>query len=781
MNHITTRKQLLPLLISQVLAGSTQAAIFNVNCGQTDDLIDAIMIANNNGGADKINLNVDKQVDCVYPLTAVDNVIDGPNGLPSITSEITINGHQSTIRRLEGSAPFRIFHVAKDGQLVLRRLSVENGLLKGGISRQEENGGGIFNHGELTLEESTVSGNTASIGSGGGISNWDSSATLINSTVSGNTASKGGGISNWDSSATFTNSTISGNTAFWYGAGIYNSNSSATLTNSTVSRNTGAWSGGGILSLGDSSVTITNSTMSGNTANWGGGISNWDSSATFTNSTVSGNTAVWNGGGIYNIDSSATLLTNSTVSGNTVTFLNGGGISNTMDSTVMLTNSTVSGNTAGRNGGGIYDRESSAIFLTNSTVSGNTANESGGGIYNELDSSAMFINSTVSGNTAARNGGGIYNNWGSHATFTNSTVSGNTANESGGGIYNSNSSATLTNSTVSGNTANKFGGGIFNWDSSATLTNSTVSGNTANKGGGIYNDQNYGFNVTLINSTVFGNTANESGGGIFNYTYDTDYPSEVTLQNTILAGNTANTQPDCFNIGSTLNANHFNLLGGDGADCNAGANDLTLEDLGMTINDVLNPTLADNGGPTETLALVANSPAINAADDVVCPATDQRGVNRPIEGRCDIGAFEYQQFDLIELDDFEAIPTAQGFYLKWTTASEKDNAGFRIWQATQDQYGGFTSIKVLDNPQNQTLTVTPFEQVTDWSQTIPARGDKSDGQCYSYLDASVHKGKTTYFYLLEDINDKGFSTFHWAQIASGNLTDENLDENPQCE
>ena len=51
--------------------------------------------------------------------------------------------------------------------------------------------------------------------------------------------------------------------------------------------------------------------------------------------------------------------------------------------------------------------------------------------------------------------------------------------------------------------------------------------------------------------------------------------------------------------------------------------------------------LVDNGGPTLTHALQAGSPAIDAADDAVCPATDQRGVDRPQGAACDVGAYEY--------------------------------------------------------------------------------------------------------------------------------------------
>lgn len=405
-------------------------------------------------------------------------------------------------------------------------------------------------------------------------------------------------------------------------------------------------------------------------------------------------------------------------------------------------------------GGGVFNH--GGLTLEYSTISGNTANWAGGGIVN-YKSTTTLTNSTVSGNTA-QIGSGIANYY-STATLTNCTILGNTA-KTGGGIANYKSTATLTNSTVSGNTANLAGGGIYNVDSTATLTNSTVSGNTATVVGGILN---------YVATDTF-----TAVGGILNYT------ATATLKNTILAGNTAtDSNPDCFNWLGTFNTNHHNLLGGDDTtECHAGATDLTLTTLGMTITDVLNPTLADNGGPTQTLALVENSPAIDAADNAVCPATDQRGVSRPQGAKCDIGAFEYQKPALIELGDFQAFATSQGIYLKWITNSASNNAGFRLWRANLDPYGGYTNITALDYPQAQTLTATPLETVIDWSHLIPAAA--SAESCYSYLDTSAMVTGMTYFYLLEDINMAGYRTFHWKDIASATIG-QNSELNPQCE
>ena len=83
----------------------------------------------------------------------------------------------------------------------------------------------------------------------------------------------------------------------------------------------------------------------------------------------------------------------------------------------------------------------------------------------------------------------------------------------------------------------------------------------------------------------------------------------------------------------TLTADHNNVLTDD--TCFAGASDLVVADAGLG-------SLADNGGPTLTHALLAGSPAIDAADAAVCPATDQRGVTRPQGAGCDVGAYEVE-------------------------------------------------------------------------------------------------------------------------------------------
>ena len=230
-------------------------------------------------------------------------------------------------------------------------------------------------------------------------------------------------------------------------------------------------------------------------------------------------------------------------------------------------------------------------------------------------------NLTIANGTAGSGGGGIYN--GGTLEVTNSTFSGNSAYLGGGGIS---SSGTLevTNSIFSGNTA-AWGGGISS-NGRGTVTNSTFSGNSAGEGGGIDNTGT----LTVTNSTFSGNSA-DLGGGISNGGILT-----VTLTNTIVANSTGG---NC--LGVTDGGHNLD----DGGTCFFSMANGSLSDA----NPNLDPEgLADNGGPTQTIALRPGSPAINAGSEAVCAASpvnnlDQRGYGRPGAGAtsCSIGAYEY--------------------------------------------------------------------------------------------------------------------------------------------
>ena len=302
-------------------------------------------------------------------------------------------------------------------------------------------------------------------------------------------------------------------------------------------------------------------------------------------------------------------------------FYEGGGIAN-LNGHMTLTNSTITGNAVlSGGGGGIFNQQ--ILTITNSTISGNTGlstNTQGGGIYSSGE--MAITNSTVSGNSAG-GGGGMYGE--GMLTITDSTISGNSAVGDGGGIF-SFGEMTLTNSTITGNTTGDAGGGIFSLGE-MTITNSTVSGNSSGNGG--VNSFGAGGGIaaidsmTVVNSTISGNSAGNgySGGGI----YVVNGPS--TVENTIVANNGPS---DCLGVITTLGHN----LASDVSCAFGGAGDLNSTD------PLLGP-LSNNGGPTETHALLSGSPAIDAVPLASCTLSfDQRGISRPVGAACDIGAFE---------------------------------------------------------------------------------------------------------------------------------------------
>jgi CSLREA domain-containing protein len=301
--------------------------------------------------------------------------------------------------------------------------------------------------------------------------------------------------------------------------------------------------------------------------------------------------------------------------------------------TLTVTNCVLAGN---RNG----ILSTGTLELTNSLVASNR-----GGVLVSGLGRATLINNRIAGNS----GTGIDV---SHAsvTVTNSTI----ARNSGGGISNGTGRLTITGTTIVNNSTTGAGGGIFNSsgdpfrrvNTTITLINSTVSGNSAASGGGIANvpDQG-GAGLFLTNTTIANNTATQQGGGIFQSCCapsDEEDQGFIRLTNSLVAQNRAPAGPDVLILQGFLTAS-FNLIGnGSGSGIRDGENGNQVGSPGAPIDPKLGP-LADNGGPTRTRALLAGSPAINAASTPDCPTTDQRGVLRPQGAACDIGSYERRQ------------------------------------------------------------------------------------------------------------------------------------------
>jgi len=232
-----------------------------------------------------------------------------------------------------------------------------------------------------------------------------------------------------------------------------------------------------------------------------------------------------------------------------------------------------------------------------------------------LNSGNLIIEACTLANNSAYAGGAIQNAGGDLA-IKDSTLAYNRASGYGGGIYNSSGSLTLTNSTLANNRADREGGAIFSTLGTVTLTNSTLAQNEATSGGGIaFRDT-----LTITNSLVGGNKLIGPGWGsdIYRDSGAVVYARHNVIQNGYASG-----------IVDGVNGNQVGV-------------DPLLDSAG----------LRDNGGPTQTIAVMAGSPAINSGSNVLAvdPAGaplqfDQRGAGFPrvALGTVDVGAFEVQE------------------------------------------------------------------------------------------------------------------------------------------
>jgi hypothetical protein len=274
--------------------------------------------------------------------------------------------------------------------------------------------------------------------------------------------------------------------------------------------------------------------------------------------------------------------------------------------------------------------------ISDMTITGGDANGGdtskeiglGGGVLNQ--GTATLERLRLVGDKAD-GGGGVFTIPGTHLTIHDSLIADNTAYE-GGGIR-IDSGAEIVNTTITRNRLLEPTTDYVNHPKALTVpTIDEISG----WGGGI--DHRGGDDVAIINSTITDNHALKGGGGLnsgqgYAPVSDKIELGRVRLRNTIIARNTSAKGPrDCHVKAQIIESTGHNL-DSDGSCFLTAAGDLSA-------SDPLLAALADNGGPTETQALLPGSPAIDAGAADGCPRHDQRGIARPQGAGCDIGAFE---------------------------------------------------------------------------------------------------------------------------------------------
>jgi hypothetical protein len=602
-------------LVLVVLVGATgaSAATLTAACsGTTGDpvsLVDAIAAANASGGSNVVALGRG----CVYTLTTVNNNWYGPNGLPPIASDITIEGNGATIQRAAGAPNFRLFFVGADplnantlnyvtpgaGSLTLRNVMLAGGLAKGGNSFGGGGGAGmggaIFSQGAVTIDASTLTSNTARGGAtstgedGGGGIGTDAQATTGGGFGSGTFGGAGGGAG--------------GNGGGGGGAGIRAGETGATATATAPGAGGGAQTGLGGAG-GNGAV--------GGDASGGGGKS--------VDTTLTGGA-----GGAFGAGGAPGGFLGSGQGAGGVGGGGGGG--------------GATGGGGGFGAGGGAASESQIGGVTTEQVGGTGGFGGGGG-------GSYLVNGGHAG--APGFGGGT----------PNATEGGSGAGM-GGAIFNMHGTLTITNSTLSGNAA--VGG-----TSTPALTDPGKG-----IGGAVFNLSG---TVTLIASTIAANTGDHYASQIFNLVYDAaqERHALTLLQDTIVANGAGGARADVASDKSSyiapaqpaastalVDAGHLDLLTTPVATTIAAGEVGAATGTPLLADPLLGP-LQGNGGLTETMALAAGSPAIGAGGNGACPATDQRGVARPQGATCDIGAYEVAP---------PSVSTGSASVLRLTTAT----------------------------------------------------------------------------------------------------------------
>jgi hypothetical protein len=561
-------------------------------------------------GADTIVLPPNSTV----TLSAIDNAQFGANGLPAITSQITIQGNGAVIQRDPSSAAkFRLFAVLSGGNLTLQKVTLKNGMALGGDGAGRGGGGAgmggaIFNQGVLLVEFSTIQNNVAQGGDGGAGAGSGGGGGLNG--VGGPNNGGGGG---------FFGAGGSGGAIGGAGGGGGGGTTEKGKDNNGAAGGAGGASNGGAGGAGGAGGSNNttgsndggkgaNGTAGGNGANAGGGGGGGGNGGNGGNGADDGGAGGNGGNGGTGNAAGGGGGGNGGAGGD-----GGNGSGNERGNGGNGANGGEGGFGGGGGGGGIGGLRGGGNESGKDGDGGDGGDGGfggGGGAGGPGGPNGGVDGRDGSGNVFAANGffgvggggagmgGAIFSN-GSTLTVRNSTITGNSAIGGAGGA-----------NVLAGSGGLGVGGGIFVRNGAATINNATLNDNDADFGGSLY---------TLGDGPGAGGKAT------------------LTLRNSILDG-TPTGDPDCrvneINNGSVdQSGNNNNLIDNNSSQGNAcgGAT--------KTVSAGLAP-LAFNGGDTQTHAITTGSPAYNNGGNN-CEATDQRGVSRPQAGACDIGAYEY--------------------------------------------------------------------------------------------------------------------------------------------
>ena len=493
-----------------------------------------------------------------------------------INKNIRIDGKGHTI---DAKNLGRIFEIDGGFAVTLTNVTLING--------KADNGGAIYNFGNLDLVHVNFVNNTAKYG--GAIMNYAYGLVLDDSTFTNNTAKIGGAIYNSADCFVVGNSTFANNTATSNGGVIFNYGIGFVVGNSTFVNNSAADGAGAILNGGRGFV-VGNSTFANNTAtSKGGAIYNYGIGFVVGNSTFANNTAE-DAGAVYN-EGDNSVVGNSTFVNNTATSIGGAIINN---GKLVVDNSAFEDNAANYYGGAIFNRDD--LQVTNSAFDGNdilvrniramdNVDHGGAAIYNWKNGKLDISKSNFTNNIKNYKNGNLL--VGAVATIGDATISDsyfvNNSGRWGGAlsVMGGESSSATNFIDIDGtkfvNNSALYGGAMFVWGSNYSISNSVFDNNSAfgkgnmtpnnNNGGALVVTQgNIPISGTIINSNFTNNKAQYGGAAWINEgTVDISNSNFINNTATVEAG-AIGFEPAYTKITATVYGTNFinNTAGVDG-------------------------------------------------------------------------------------------------------------------------------------------------------------------------------------------------------------------------